>query len=182
MRADLIIAVAALAASLAAQDPTPAIRIEEAPCTPRALAPRLTARGDTLVLSWLDVHGDGEHRSHVLRCARWVDAGGERAGWDVDGAAIVRGDRMFANWADTPRVTLGANRAIAHWLFYPQGERSGYGYHAGTAISTDGGSTWRALGRLHDDESRTQHGFVSFAPTANGFDAVWLDGRLSVRS
>ena len=45
------------------------------------------------------------------------------------------------------------------------------------ARSADGGTTWTRLGKLHSDDTATEHGFVSVVPAAAGFEAVWLDGR-----
>lgn len=64
---------------------------------------------------------------------------------------------------------------FAHWL-----QRSGpgtYAYDAVVARSTDGGATWTSLGLLHDDGTRSEHGFVSLVPEGAGVRAFWLDGR-----
>jgi predicted neuraminidase len=47
-----------------------------------------------------------------------------------------------------------------------------------TAISEDGGKTWRAGGNPADDNSTAGHGFIDIAADAKGnFHLVWLDSR-----
>jgi hypothetical protein len=53
---------------------------------------------------------------------------------------------------------------------------STYSYDIALASSTDGVS-WRDAGLLHDDSTKTEHGFVSFAPDSGGIVVAWLDGR-----
>ena len=89
---------------------------------------------------------------------------------------VAEGSSFFANWADFPSVAENAGGTLlAHWL-----EKTGeapYAYGVQLARSDDGGATWRPLGYLHDDGTPTEHGFVSLVPEAQGFTAVWLDGR-----
>jgi hypothetical protein len=64
----------------------------------------------------------------------------------------------------------------AHWLV-----RSGsdtYAYDVHIALSHDAGITWGEPVRPHRDGTKTEHGFVSLVPTAEGeFEVFWLDGR-----
>ncbi|HEX2252873.1 MAG TPA: hypothetical protein VHQ65_06380 [Thermoanaerobaculia bacterium] len=150
-----------------AADPAPP---SDPPAAPGALAPSLAASADGVWLSWLESEGEGD--GHRLQAARWD---GEAWGAPV---TIARGERFFANWADTPSLAEdGAGHLLAHWL-----ERTGdapYAYGVRIARSTDGGITWNDLGFLHDDASPTEHGFVTLVPAGRGggFEAVWLDGR-----
>ena len=95
--------------------------------------------------------------------------------WSVP-RRIVQGDGFFANWADLPAAVADPGGArFAHWL-----EKLGpdtYAYGVQLARSTDGGDGWQRIGLLHDDASPTEHGFVSYAPLADGVQAFWLDGR-----
>ncbi|MCH8180921.1 MAG: cytochrome P450 [Proteobacteria bacterium] len=52
-----------------------------------------------------------------------------------------------------------------------------FGVDVNTLQSDDDGRTWTPLGLLHDDDSPSEHGFVSYVPLAAGVQAFWLDGR-----
>src|SRR5262249_49918704 len=45
------------------------------------------------------------------------------------------------------------------------------------ARSSDGGRTWKTLGKINDDNTMAEHGFVSLVPEGDGVRAFWLDGR-----
>ncbi len=136
------------------------------PAAPGAMAPNLTAQGDEVRLTWLEPAGDG----HRLRFAAL-----KKAGWD-EPRTIAEGDDLVANWADVPSVARVADGAlVAH-----HSRHLGDGKHASEvrlSRSTDGGRTWRDLGPAHDDRTPTEHGFVSFVPSAGGLRVAWLDGR-----
>ncbi len=116
----------------------------------------------------------------------WIEAEGERRGalfWAAyDGRSwseprlIVRGDNLFINWADFPKMASAGPMTVAAWL-----ERLGegtYAYGVRAAVSTDGGVAWGEPFWLHQDRSPVEHGFVSLTPLASGrVAAVWLDGR-----
>lgn len=144
----------------------------EPPAAPGALAPRLTAAGDRIWLSWLESEGDGH---------RFVAAALDPlSGRFSEPAVIAQGEDFFANWADLPAVVpLGGDRLLAHWL-----GRLGtatYAYGVRLAASDDGGRSWRPTGLLHADDSPHEHGFVSWTRgpenQASPTLAAWLDGR-----
>jgi len=199
----LMLLVLGGAGAAAAQSPLPGgapaaggnqpdlIRIDP-PAGGGAIAPNTTLAPDgSIILSWLeritndDAAGadaaDGEGTVAArrptwwrLRFARFAEEC-----WS-DARTVVERDDMFANWADLPRVThCGDGTLIAHWL-QSSGEDV-YAYDIVLARSTDGGETWRALGRAHDDDTQTEHGFVSVVhdgdPAEGGVRFFWLDGR-----
>jgi hypothetical protein len=107
-----------------------------------------------------------------------------RAGWGIVSSSrvsptpgpIAAGDDFFANWADLPGVVAAADGSLtAHWLA-KTGEET-YAYSIFLARSTDGGVSWTPLGRLNDDDTPTEHGFVSYVAADDGVRAFWLDGR-----
>ncbi|MEE9128929.1 MAG: sialidase family protein [Phycisphaerales bacterium] len=142
-----------------------------------AMAPNLSTVDDGVVLTWLEpveqkqTTGRDDHgRLRALRFARY--AGG---GW-TEPKTIVTRDDFFANWADLPAlVQAGDGTLFAHWL--QKSAAATYAYDIVVARSTDDGVTWRTLGRLHDDQTHSEHGFVSLVAEANGVRAFWLDGR-----
>ena len=138
------------------------------PAAPGAMAPQLHVRGETLYATWLEPLD----RSRRLRFARR-----ERDAWSQP-VTIADDAKILANWADTPTIGSADDGAlVVSWA-----ERSGgapHAYDAVVARSTDGGGTWQRLGTLHRDATQTEHGFISFAPDADGVRAIWLDGRAS---
>jgi hypothetical protein len=82
----------------------------------------------------------------------------------------------FVNWADTPSVVpLTEKQWAAHWLVKQPGGT--YSYNIALSSSSDGGQTWLTPQTPHDDNTPTEHGFVSLFPWSDATGAVWLDGR-----
>ena len=133
-----------------------------------AMAPRLSAAQEGLILSWIEPGAAG-HR--LMWSRRTAD------GWSAAGE-VTASDTMFANWADTPAVVEGGDGALyAHWL--ARSGEVGYHYDIRMLRSADGGESWDTLGKLNDDDVQAEHGFVSYAPVGAGVRAFWLDGRLT---
>jgi hypothetical protein len=88
----------------------------------------------------------------------------------------VSGQGWFANWADFPAlVVLDNGDWLAHWL---QRSGAGHAYDIRMTRSRDAGKSWDEPFILHDDNTRSEHGFVAFAPVATDVArVVWLDGR-----
>lgn len=120
----------------------------------------------TVLMSWLERNGDG----HDLRFARF-----DGSAWS-EPATIVHRENFFVNWADFPSVRPGPEGTLwAHWL--ERGEAGGYDYGIRIVRSTDGGASWSDPWTLHDDDSPTEHGFVSAFQEGGRVGFVWLDGR-----
>jgi hypothetical protein len=133
-----------------------------------AMAPNLAVDGNGVILSWLEPV-DAEGGEHRLLYAR-LD--GERWSEPVE---VARGSDFFANWADLPAVVPGpAGGLLAHRLARLGDATYAYGVEL---LHAPGDGEWRRLGWLHDDTSATEHGFVSYAPAAEGVWTFWLDGR-----
>ncbi len=96
-------------------------------------------------------------------------------GWSAP-RTVWASEAMFVNWADFPSAVEMSDGTLAvHWL-----EMVGdapYAYHVMLALSADDGMTWTEPFRAHDDESPTEHGFVSMVPWRDGAGLAWLDGR-----
>lgn len=138
------------------------------PAGPGALAPQLSpARQGGVWMSWLEPTADG----HRLRVSRF-----DGTAWSPAHTVTAEND-FFANWADVPSVVEGEDgELLAHWLAKTGDDTYAYGVFL--ARSGDGGATWSELGTVHDDDSPTEHGFVSLLPVpGGGFEAAWLDGR-----
>ncbi len=143
------------------------------PAGPGALAPRLEATPESLLLTWLEPVDPAMPDTHRFLFA---ELSGETWSEPVE---IASGSTFFANWADVPGVVEDARgERFAHWL-EKLGEGT-YAYGIPLARATAPGK-WERLGLLHDDDSPTEHGFVSYVPlpadAGGGVQAFWLDGR-----
>ncbi|MFK7927656.1 MAG: TlpA family protein disulfide reductase [Myxococcota bacterium] len=163
----LALVFAALSCSRSQSPPAP----ERVPFQPPiassgAMAPQMTKTSGGLVASWLE---PSEH-GHSLRVSA-LEAGG----WTAP-TTIVSGRPIFANWADVPAVGTGGDGSLVAWWPERVGEGT-YAYGVQLARSVDGAQHWANLGSAHDDETETEHGFVSMAPVKAGARVSWLDGR-----
>lgn len=132
--------------------------------------PNFARHDGTLLLSHL------ERRSHERWALRVTEVAAD--GSVVSGGDVVERDDFFVNWADFPSVTpFGSSGAAwaAHWL--QRGPHGGYDYGVRLSVSDDGGATWGESWTPHEDETSTEHGFVSILPTDEAFELIWLDGR-----
>ena len=132
--------------------------------------PSFSQHGDVVLLSHLERRSDD---AWTLRVTEFSTEGEVRSAADV----VERSD-FFVNWADFPSVTpvgTSGDRWVAHWL--QRGPAGGYDYGVRLAASDDRGDTWSDPWTPHEDGTPTEHGFVSVLPVADGYEAIWLDGR-----
>lgn len=137
------------------------------PAPPGSSSPQMTTTNDgRAVLSWLEAADSGRHRFRFsVR---------ERGAWS-EPVTIAEEERVFANWADVPALAILRDGTwLASWL-----SSTGRGsYDVKLSFSKDGGRTWSAGVTPHRDGTKTEHGFVSFAPSpGGGASMIWLDGR-----
>jgi thiol-disulfide isomerase/thioredoxin len=158
---------AAPAAGLAAIDP---------PAAAGAMGANLAVAGADVLMTWLEPAAGAApspvtgRMAHQLRFARL--SGGR---WSAP-TTIALGEAIVANWADFPSIVAGPGGSlVAHWA-QASGDEP-YAYDVELARSTDGGATWRRLGKAHDDGTTTEHGFVSLIAEGDAVRAFWLDGR-----
>ncbi len=141
------------------------------PAAEGALAPSLATGAGGVLLSWIEPAAGAEHQA--VRLARLESSGGA-VGWS-EPETVVEGADFFANWADVPAVLpVAGGRLYAHWL-----RRAGegtYSYHVEMA-RREGPGEWTRLGRVHVDDSASEHGFVSLVPEGSGVRVFWLDGQ-----
>ncbi len=141
------------------------------PAGQQAFAPHLAAAEGGALLTWLErLEAAGGARRHRVLFARLADGA-----WSPP-AVVAEGDDLFANWADFPGVVQARDGTlVVHWL--AKTATATYAYSIHLARSVDGGATWSTLGRLNDDATDTEHGFVSYVAESEGVRAFWLDGR-----
>lgn len=121
-----------------------------------------------IILSWVEKAGE---KSYALRLSL-RDANG----WS-EPRTVAQGDNWFVNWADFPSaIALRDGSLAAHWLV--KSGKSTYAYNVNISRSKDGGNTWSQPMVPHQDNTQTEHGFVSLIPLSDGrLGAIWLDGR-----
>ncbi|MEM1175079.1 MAG: sialidase family protein [Pseudomonadota bacterium] len=146
---------------------SPAVRALEVPVVIGARLPHFsTTPAGTLILSWL-------HPTETGVSLQWAELDSGR--WKT-GAEVARGDDWFVNWADFPSVTpIDQDTWAAHWLVRKPG--GAYAYDVVAAFSRDRGQSWGEPFVVHDDDSATEHGFVTLFPWQGDTHVLWLDGR-----
>jgi len=150
--------------------PSSVARQVDPPAEAEALAPNLAVVDDSVAATWLEPTGGEQRSGHRLRFSLLA---GEA--WS-DPVTIAEGGDFFANWADLPAVVeMGNGDLLAHWLAKTADDT--YAYSIFLARSSDGGASWRTVGKLNADDTATEHGFVSWVGEGNGARAFWLDGR-----
>ncbi|MEZ4848174.1 MAG: exo-alpha-sialidase [Bacteroidia bacterium] len=112
-----------------------------------------------------------EDKVNELRFSRLLDGKWEKS------KLVARGDNWFVNWADFPAMAVSSQgNMVAHYL--AKSGESTYAYDVNIIHSADSGKNWSDAQVLHDDNTQTEHGFVSMFGTTNGrFFLTWLDGR-----
>ncbi len=140
------------------------------PAMPGSAQPDLALAPDgRMLLSWINsVSG----RRPAFQFAEFYPDGH----WEGPRTVAI-GNSMFTNWADTPHIAATADRALwAHWL--QKSSDAPYAYDVMLVRSLDHGMNWSAPRKVHDDDTQTEHGFVSMWPQEDGSIGVaWLDGR-----
>lgn len=162
------------------------------PAGPGSGQPFLASDADGGVwMSWTEPASGGGHRV----AAAYFD--GAEGQWGTP-VAIARGSDFFVNWADFPSIHPFGELLVAHWLQRGGGGGT-YDYGVRLAWSQDEGATWSEPWTPHEDDTPTEHGFVSVFEAAGGANglaspgaagqgaaagsrvwAAWLDGRAMV--
>ncbi len=170
MKTSLLLLLCIILAGCSRSAEPPAATILDLAAAPGSRSPNLAsgANGE-VVLSWIEPSGDG----HSLRFSEYQDGS-----WQAP-KTVASGDNWFVNWADFPSVVPVSDSLWgAHWLAsQPAG---GYAYDVHASLSRDGGNSWSEPFIPHDDQTPTEHGFVSLFADAGGLGMLWLDGRKMV--
>ena len=140
------------------------------PAMPGSAQPDLALAPDgRVLLSWIN---SGGGRRPALQIAEFYADGH----WEGPRTVAV-GNSMFTNWADTPHIVATADHALwTHWL--QKSADAPYAYDVMLVRSLDHGMNWSAQRTVHDDGTKTEHGFVSMWAQGEGsLGIAWLDGR-----
>lgn len=88
--------------------------------------------------------------------------------------SVTSDSTWFVNWADYPSVIANDGSPMAaHWLNKVEGGT--YAYHINMSVYNE---EWSPAFTSHQDNTPTEHGFVSMTPASDStYAAIWLDGR-----
>lgn len=140
------------------------------PAPAKSAQPNLSvAPNGDLLLIWIERVASGGHR---LAYARQPASS---PGWSTP-RVIAQGKDWFVNWADFPALQALPDGSLwAHTLV--RNGAATYAYDVRLHVAADG-ENWRTLGAVHNDGTRTEHGFASLWPQGEqGLGITWLDGR-----
>ena len=88
---------------------------------------------------------------------------------------ITKGTDWFVNWADFPSISYN-NLSYSIFSFHLQkSSEETFSYDVNYHINSK--ETWKDMNKIHDDNTFSEHGFVSSIPYKDGFMVRWLDGR-----
>jgi len=149
----------------------PPMRIEtlQSPAGANSSEPQLTAQGDRVILSWLEVSGDRATLKFAERTA---------SGWS-NAQTVASGTHFFVNSFDVPSVRALADGTLAaHWEEKLGADEDSDASKVMLSWSKDQGKTWSRPVSPHHDGTNTEHGFASlFQAPGAGLGLVWIDGR-----
>lgn len=140
----------------------------ESPSGSNASLPYLIKGGDNLLyMSWVEKRDSG-----------WIDlkySMFKENAWQ-ESEVIASGNDWFVNWADYPMMAVdNRGNMVAHFL--AKSSAGTYSYDV-NVVYKPAGRQWSEPIVPHDDNTPTEHGFVTMLPNNNGtFLLAWLDGR-----
>ncbi len=147
----------------------PTVQIITAPTEGNSAQPFLFSNERTL-MSWIENEKDS---LYTLKYAEFLN---EK--WD-SARTIVTGTNWFVNWADFPAIAENNSLLLTHFL--QMSAEGTYTYDIRMKLSAGTRNSWRDDFLLHDDKTKSEHGFVTMLPyRETSFFATWLDGRNTV--
>ena len=94
------------------------------------------------------------------------------------------GNNWFINWADFPSIAKNGSNLLVHYL--QKSDSTTYAYDIRLKLSNDNGENWHKDFILHNDGTKTEHGFVTILPyekdSFHGNMAGWPEYRSGNRS
>ena len=125
----------------------------------------LLSTNDNLYISWTEQVAD----SNFLYLSKL-----ENNTWSKK-SIINKGTDWFVNWADFPSISYNEISSSIFSFHLQKSSEETFSYDVNYHINQ--GSTWKDMKKIHDDNTFSEHGFVSSIPYQNGFMVSWLDGR-----
>ena len=128
-------------------------------------APYLLKSNNNLYMSWTELKNDsvflyeGKFENDQL----------------VDKNLITKGIDWFVNWADFPSISHNKINDNMMSFNLKKSSEATFSYDINYHFKKN--DKWINKNKLHNDNTFTEHGFVSIQPFKDGFIASWLDGR-----
>lgn len=142
------------------------VTLIESPTDDNSAQPFLFSGKKTL-LSWIENQGDSIFR---LKYSELIN---EK--WDT-AKTIVTGNDWFVNWADFPAIAEQNGNILSHFL--QMSAEGTYTYDIRMKMFNRKDGIWKDDFILHNDETKSEHGFVTLLPFKDdSFFVTWLDGR-----
>ena len=88
---------------------------------------------------------------------------------------ITKGTDWFVNWADFPSISLNEVSGSIFSFHLQKSSEETFSYDVNYHINSK--ENWNDMNKIHDDNTFSEHGFVSSIPYKDGFMVSWLDGR-----
>jgi hypothetical protein len=146
---------------------TKEIQALENPSVGNNSLPRLFSNNKRLFLSWVE-------KKDTLATLNYSIY--ENENWSST-ESVISGSDWFTNWADFPAIAGTPNGNILT-SFLQKSAKGTYTYDVKLNLYNAEKNTWKKNFILHNDGTKSEHGFVSIRPyTGNSFLVVWLDGR-----
>ncbi|MBT8384705.1 MAG: hypothetical protein KJO83_03230 [Bacteroidia bacterium] len=140
---------------------------DHSPVTAGSMQPFLFAKNDQIFMSWTQKKSDS---LYGLNFASFSEGK-----WS-NGKEIGNGSNWFINWADFPSIVKNGSHLLVHHL--QKSDNATYAYDIRLNLSNDNGENWHKDFMLHNDGTKTEHGFVTMLPyEKDSFMVTWLDGR-----
>lgn len=156
----------AIKGALASDRNVPKVKVLDNPSAENSQLPRLFSNGNELYFSWVTRKYSTDHLYFsVLKDSTWATP-----------SEISSGKDWFTNWADFPAIAENNGTVLTNIL---QKSADGtYTYDVKLNIISSEGDSWKENFILHNDRTKSEHGFVSMQPYNDGlFQVAWLDGR-----
>ena len=138
------------------------------PTTENSSLPRLFSNGESLFLSYVTQRDSlstlyySEYKSKT-----WQEP-----------IAVNSGADWFVNWADFPVIAENDGTVLVNHL--QKSAKGTYTYNVKLDLYNSEEKSWKNDFLLHNDGTKSEHGFVSMIPSKKGFFVTWLDGRNTV--
>ncbi len=139
----------------------PGIKVDSAD----AQLPFLFAHNNKLYLSW--VENSLENSKLYFSQMREGSFGSPQL--------VAEGEDWFVNWADYPQITAFKDGSLMA-VFLKKSGPGTFSYDIMYSVSKNF-REWSKPKILHDDQTQTEHGFVSMSPWEENILITWLDGR-----
>ena len=143
------------------------IQFIKSPVIGNSMQPFLFNDGKNILMSWTQKLNDSLYTLNysTLSDGKWSSA-----------KEIIAGNDWFVNWADFPAIAKNKENLLVHFL--QKSSPATFSYDIHIKQSKNNGLTWSNDKKLHQDNTFTEHGFVTFLPyKEDAFFITWLDGR-----